>query len=395
VKYRLHPACAAWPPMSMEELCDLAADIEANGLIDAITLTPNGLLLDGRNRVEACEIAEVEISPAKIEVHHGDPWLFSLSNNKHRRHMTADQVAMVASELSGRPHGDQPKGDVANAIPTVAQVAAAAGVRTHQILSANTVRKRGTPEEVRAVKSGAAKLRKTASAIRARTAPTRKKLVPPTDPMMAIVLRLREDFNDNENRTVDRAAKFLGVAKSALREALGRFGDAVEWSDDREKFRIMPFKEELRRIDAGEANAPETANLKRELAEKNEELRRANAQLRIKDAEIDGLERRLGERNAQIRRLENEAEAREDEDRDEAWAPALGPEKMSAALLTMEVMDRAAKASVLADEVNQMIEKAGPCSISEESRGAMIERVLKVADKWRKIGLDRGGEASS
>jgi hypothetical protein len=48
-----------------------------------VTLTPNGL--DGRNRAIACELADVELATTIFD---GGPWLFSLSRNKHRRHMT-------------------------------------------------------------------------------------------------------------------------------------------------------------------------------------------------------------------------------------------------------------------------------------------------------------------
>ena len=72
--------------MKPEELRELADDITANGLRDPVTLTPDGLLLDGRNRALACEMADVE--PATT-IFDGVPWLFSLSRNKHRRHMTA------------------------------------------------------------------------------------------------------------------------------------------------------------------------------------------------------------------------------------------------------------------------------------------------------------------
>ena len=69
MKYRLHPACSAWPEMHPGELRELAADIKANGLHEPLTLTPDGLLLDGRNRMLACEMAGVE--PATV-VYAGD-----------------------------------------------------------------------------------------------------------------------------------------------------------------------------------------------------------------------------------------------------------------------------------------------------------------------------------
>ena len=57
LRWPLHPACAAWPAMSPSDLRNLADDIAANGLRDPVTLTPDGLLLDGRNRSAACFMA--------------------------------------------------------------------------------------------------------------------------------------------------------------------------------------------------------------------------------------------------------------------------------------------------------------------------------------------------
>jgi hypothetical protein len=51
--WELHEACAAWPGMSQSDLRALADDIAAHGLHDPITLTPDGFLLDGRNRALA------------------------------------------------------------------------------------------------------------------------------------------------------------------------------------------------------------------------------------------------------------------------------------------------------------------------------------------------------
>jgi hypothetical protein len=168
MKYQLHPACAAWPEIPPSELAELADDIAANGLRDPITLTPDGLLIDGRNRARACDMAGVE--PATV-IYDGDPWLLSLSRNKHRRHMTADQIAMVAAKLATGSHGGDRRSDdfkIANANLKTAEVAAASGVREDQINSAKAVHRDGTPEEIEAVSKGAAKLRATADAIRAR-----------------------------------------------------------------------------------------------------------------------------------------------------------------------------------------------------------------------------------
>lgn len=58
---RFHPACLLFPPIGDEELQALAADIKRRGLLHPI-ITHEGLILDGRNRLAACEIAGVEPS---------------------------------------------------------------------------------------------------------------------------------------------------------------------------------------------------------------------------------------------------------------------------------------------------------------------------------------------
>lgn len=55
-----HPYADEFPMASTEELDELAASIATVGLIHPIVLTPQGLVLDGRNRLAACEKAGVE-----------------------------------------------------------------------------------------------------------------------------------------------------------------------------------------------------------------------------------------------------------------------------------------------------------------------------------------------
>jgi ParB-like chromosome segregation protein Spo0J len=228
MKYTLHPACAAWPPMSGAELCDLAADIAANTLRDAITVTPANELLDGRNRVLAAELAGVEIPADKIETYAGDPWLFSLSKNKHRRHMSVDAIAMVAATLATRPVGANQFGEGrSNEPPSIAEAAKAAGIPETAVKSAKAVLKDGTPQEV-VEASQRGKLRKVADRILARTTAPRKTKPAPVDPIQAIAANIERDFADGQWRTADKSARLVGCAESAFREALALLGDAVE-----------------------------------------------------------------------------------------------------------------------------------------------------------------------
>jgi hypothetical protein len=133
MRYELHPACAVWPEMQPEVLRELADDIVLNGLHKPLTLAPDGRLLDGRNRALACELVGVE--PSTV-VYDGDPALFSLSKNKHRRHMTQDQIALVAATLATRPLGANQYEGGSNELPSIAEAAAAVGVPETAVKSA-------------------------------------------------------------------------------------------------------------------------------------------------------------------------------------------------------------------------------------------------------------------
>lgn len=77
-----------------DELHELAADIRANGLQHPLVIDKDGVLIDGRNRWAACQIAGVD--PRFEELADGvDPVAYILSTNVQRRHMNAGQRAMV------------------------------------------------------------------------------------------------------------------------------------------------------------------------------------------------------------------------------------------------------------------------------------------------------------
>ncbi|QDV30337.1 DNA adenine methyltransferase YhdJ [Planctopirus ephydatiae] len=96
-KWRFHPACLLFPPLGEQELQALAENIRERGLLHPIT-THNKLILDGRNRLKACEIAGVE--PRFEEwAGTGSPLEWAISANLHRRHLTGSQKAVLALEM--------------------------------------------------------------------------------------------------------------------------------------------------------------------------------------------------------------------------------------------------------------------------------------------------------
>lgn len=146
--YPVHPAASAFPMSDDETLRGLADDIAANGLREPIVLVPywpdayevirsHGIeiedgadfnamdlgeeltaelsspplvLVDGRNRLAACELAGVE--PTFVEHIPGDAsgrdssssdwerfvWAWVVSKNLHRRHLSTGQRAAVAAK---------------------------------------------------------------------------------------------------------------------------------------------------------------------------------------------------------------------------------------------------------------------------------------------------------
>lgn len=96
--YRLHPACALFNPMAEPELAELAEDIRKHGLREPIVLL-DGAILDGRNRLLACQRADVKPTFIDWDGSCGSPTLFSASVNNHRRHMTPGQRAMLADDM--------------------------------------------------------------------------------------------------------------------------------------------------------------------------------------------------------------------------------------------------------------------------------------------------------
>jgi ParB-like chromosome segregation protein Spo0J len=88
-----HKFANVFPMLSDTELADMAADIKCRGLLNPI-ITLDGEILDGRNRLRACELAEVK--PSFVEYSGTDPLADVLSWNLHRRQLDQSQRASVA-----------------------------------------------------------------------------------------------------------------------------------------------------------------------------------------------------------------------------------------------------------------------------------------------------------
>jgi hypothetical protein len=121
-KIAIHPAAEWFPLLPRDELEALAKDIKENYLREKVTVITEGgrqLVIDGRNRLDAIELAGFNVvdpqtdrllksvcsdwpkgkdrDPATVEA-------FIVSKNIHRRHLTADQKRdLIAKLLKAKP----------------------------------------------------------------------------------------------------------------------------------------------------------------------------------------------------------------------------------------------------------------------------------------------------
>lgn len=113
----VHPYAEKFPMLTDAELDELAESIAAIGLINPIVVDPAGLILDGRNRLEACNRAQIE---AQTKVYDGsDIAEFVIACNVTRRNMStgarAMATALVLQADGRRENGRWKRGSLASA----------------------------------------------------------------------------------------------------------------------------------------------------------------------------------------------------------------------------------------------------------------------------------------
>jgi hypothetical protein len=91
----VHPLAALFPMLAPDDLAALAEDIKLHGLQTPIVIDDAGLLIDGRNRLAACEIAKIEPSYQRLNGHEAQAYIWGA--NVQRRQMSKGQVAMIAA----------------------------------------------------------------------------------------------------------------------------------------------------------------------------------------------------------------------------------------------------------------------------------------------------------
>jgi ParB-like chromosome segregation protein Spo0J len=159
-----HPCSALFPMMAGPELERLAGDIARHGLREPVLLHRDGRVIDGRNRLRACRLAGVEPACRTYEGDDADLLDLVVSRNLHRRHLNESQRAMIAARLEGTGRGRP--GKDADLRVSRARAAGLMRVSPRLVADAKAVLREGSPEVVRDVEAGRARVSRAAATAR-------------------------------------------------------------------------------------------------------------------------------------------------------------------------------------------------------------------------------------
>jgi N6-adenosine-specific RNA methylase IME4 len=95
---KVHPAAKLMPLLKGDELDELVEDIRKNGQRHPVVMFQN-MVLDGRNRLEACRRLKLEPKTVEWVAKGMSPTAYVVSTNIARRHLTPSQKAAIAAEL--------------------------------------------------------------------------------------------------------------------------------------------------------------------------------------------------------------------------------------------------------------------------------------------------------
>ncbi|MEW1835949.1 DNA N-6-adenine-methyltransferase [Microbacterium sp. NPDC079995] len=158
------PIAELYPLMDTASLLELADSVRRNGLREPIVLTADGAVLDGRNRLRACEIAGVEPHFVEFAGADEDALEYVVDTNSARRHLSESQRALIAARLADFRHG----GSRSRPTGRYTQKAAAAklGIGERTVRDGKLVLERGPVELAEDVERGLIAVRAAAELIR-------------------------------------------------------------------------------------------------------------------------------------------------------------------------------------------------------------------------------------
>jgi N6-adenosine-specific RNA methylase IME4/ParB-like chromosome segregation protein Spo0J len=203
---KFHPLADIFPLMEGEEFDALVTDIKANGVREPIVVHED-MILDGRNRYRACEIAGVD--PAYTVYTGDDPIAYVVSLNLRRRHLDESQRAMVAAKLATLRRGDNQHAQIC--APSQEKAAELLNVSRRTVQHAREVQDHGTPELVQAVERGAVSV-SAAADIASQPIDVQREIVAHCDPNVVRQRARQIRFERGEARRAQRIARLVEIS---------------------------------------------------------------------------------------------------------------------------------------------------------------------------------------
>jgi hypothetical protein len=154
-----HPEAEKYPLMSQAAFTALVDDIKENGLNEDIETLDDGdgpLILDGRNRQNACREAGVKPRFRALS-ENTDPVAHLISKNLMRRHQTRLELAIYAARMVTAEHGGDRKSKSTRQLGgliTVIEAARRIGVSQRDVERASFILAHSVPELITAIDSG-------------------------------------------------------------------------------------------------------------------------------------------------------------------------------------------------------------------------------------------------
>lgn len=253
-----HPYAELFPMMTDDELQVLAADIKVNGQREDIT-TLDGMILDGRNRYRACEIAGVK--PMTRGYLENDPLGFVISRNLHRRHLNESQRAMAAARIAILVHGSnqhESKKEEDAGIPastTQTEAAAIFKVSRDSIQQARKVQEEGAPELIEAVTKGTVRLDPAVQIAKLPKTDQSKIVAQGPDAVKKAAKKAKAERKPTPNKPTPKPVDDLQFVKSrtnriSLHDLLDRVVQRVRREPGSAKFTIHKLREAIEKIEA-------------------------------------------------------------------------------------------------------------------------------------------------
>lgn len=154
-QYKIHPIANLFPSMTDVEYQALKKDIELNGQFeDAVFWRQQ--LVDGRHRARACAELGIELGSCELD-DDDDPYVYVISANLHRRHLTTSQRSVVAAKMANLKHGQRKSelsNDNSNGDTKIQDAADLLNVGKASVCRAKSVLDKGSAKLIEAVERG-------------------------------------------------------------------------------------------------------------------------------------------------------------------------------------------------------------------------------------------------